>query len=133
MMGLSCFLQIFAPEWHPWGVLPTDPLNPIIVLASGSCFVFFSSLTVRRSTFRFARHTSRIYLIHIVVLQAVKVIMLKIKGEFMAPAIRIPLTVISALFISTLYSILITNMSEKQKEIRKLRGKSGNKIWKYRK
>lgn len=54
-----------------WGVLPTDSLCPIVVIASLFCFVFFFTLDLTLDTYRLARHTESIYFIHIVVQQII--------------------------------------------------------------
>lgn len=113
-ISFSCWLQLYAPNWKYWGGLHTDPLNPIIILSSLGCFTFFSSLSIKWPSFNLAKHTSMIYLVHIVPLQVIKLLMEKLNGgRLLQPIIGMPLMVIGAMVASLIYSIVINQMKSK--------------------
>lgn len=114
-ISISCYIQIRIPEFRIWGGLHTDPLNPIVIIASIACFVFFASLDVKWNTFPFAKHTSRIYLIHIVPLQFIKVVMERVARGLIHPIVGIPVMTLCALGCSIIYSIVVKQIKGKIK------------------
>lgn len=112
-ISFSCWVQIFNPELKYWGGLHTDPLNPVVMIASVGCFLFFSSLTVKFDTFFLAKHTGRIYLIHIIPMQTVKVLMEKFNGGILLrPVIGLPLMFTVTLVLSLIYALTITYIEQ---------------------
>lgn len=106
----SCCIQIFWPDsvdW--WGVLHTDPLNPIVMIASLSCFVYFTSLETERDYYKISKHTDDIYFIHIVFQQIIWTL-----GEKWFPHVNVVVKIggiftLSFIF-SYIYSLILKRM-----------------------
>jgi len=106
----SCFIQIYTLDWSFWDYSHTNPLNPLVIVASISCFVFFSSINVKWDTYQFAKHTSRIYFVHIIPLQIIKVMMERFVGSLIVPIIGIPIMVLGAIVCSVIYSLIVNKI-----------------------
>lgn len=104
---ISCIGQIVETK-NIWGVLPTDPLCPIVVIASLFCFVFFSTLDLKLDTYRLARHTESIYFIHIVVQQIIWTL-----GEQICPNLNVICKIGGIVCISMVMSLLYSNCLKK--------------------
>mgnify|MGYP004643249741 FL=1 len=104
---ISCIGQIVETK-NIWGVLPTDPLCPIVVIASLFCFVFFSTLDLKLDTYRLARHTESIYFIHIVVQQIIWTL-----GEKICPNLNVICKIGGIVCISMVMSLLYSNCLKK--------------------
>lgn len=111
----SSIIQIYVPNWKVWGYLHTDPLNPLVIVASLGCFTFFSSINVKWDTYQFAKHTSNIYFVHIIPLQIIKVIMERFVGGLIVPIIGIPIMVFGAIVCSVVYSLVVNQIKHKLK------------------
>ena len=110
------------PKYITFNLLPSDPLDPIVVVSSISCFLFFCKINTRNNVYRFSKLTGQIYLIHLLVIQILKVIIQKLNdGILLHPAIGVPLMVLLTVIICVIYSLLI----EKGKKLWNNRKKTG--------
>lgn len=102
---MSCIEQIVGTK-NIWGVLPTDPLCPLVVVASLACFVFFSSIEVKADTYKLAKHTDSIYFVHIVIQQVMWTL-----GERLCPNVnvvcKISVIALGSFVLALVYSILL--------------------------
>lgn len=104
-IAMSCIEQIVGTR-NIWGVLPTDPLCPLVVVASLSCFVFFSAIDVKRDTYKLAKHTDSIYFVHIVFQQIIWTLV-----ERLCPNVnvvcKISVIALASFVLALVYSILL--------------------------
>lgn len=106
-ISASCIIQVLYPNIKYWGGIHTNPLNPIVMVASIACFVFFSNIEVPFSSYCFSNKTGRIYLIHILPMQIIKTFLEKLNGGGLPnPLLGLSVMIIGTIIVSYIYSYI---------------------------